>query len=265
MKTVNKLGFRWLIALLVCLMTTSHANAEKFENYSSIGGSTERELIRTKEIKCKYYYHCGPTSTIELTMLTADGETTAAFGDSSINYDVGAVGTFEQMLKRGEDFNKNGLSSAITEMIKKGEEYKGGKIRIVFPMIDYGYTGTFNNIEISVHEQNERLSTATRDEYTGGVTGFTGSVTIEKYSPSTMKGSYSGTLYRYVDANLPYRGPLPHQRVKIIVGAGTGSVNGEFTIINPWKDDDRISDGIDYQSAIVDPMKDDIKRMVDKR
>jgi len=197
-------------------------------------------------------------------MLTADGETTAAFGDSSINYDVGAVGTFEQMLKRGEDFNKNGLSSAITEMIKKGEEYKGGKIRIVFPMIDYGYTGTFNNIEISVHEQNERLSTATRDEYTGGVTGFTGSVTIEKYSPSTMKGSYSGTLYRYVDANLPYRGPLPHQRVKIIVGAGTGSVNGEFTIINPWKDDDRISDGIDYQSAIVDPMKDDIKRMVDK-
>ncbi len=95
-------------------------------------------------------------------------------------------------------------------------------------MIDYGYSGTFNNILITTSSSGLKLKTAKKDEFSEGHTGFTGTITIEEYSPYVMKGSYSGELYSYVGTNAPYRGPLPSKREKQIKISATGSVNGEF-------------------------------------
>ncbi len=67
-----------------------------------------------------------------------------------------------------------------------------------------------------------------------------------------MAGSYSGTLYSYVETNAPYRGPSPDQQVKQFKIDRNGSINGEFNILSPWEDDDRMNEGIDFQSGRFD-------------
>ncbi len=246
-------GATLLIAFAVGLIPVSDTFADTFENYSAVGGNTERAPNRKKGKGCTNYYFCGPTSTIELTMLTS--------GDVSLNYDVGENGTFEKMMKYGEDFQKSGVLSLTDKILKKKAEHEAQKITIVLPMIDYGYSGTFNNVKISVTEKNETFTSAKRDEYSGMYSEFTGSVTIEEYSPYNMAGTYSGTLYSYVETNAPYRGPSPDQQVKQFKIDRNGSINGEFNILSPWEDDDRMNEGIDFQSAMVDPMKNDIKKL----
>ncbi len=242
--------------LLSGLYAENQAYAEPFENYSAFGGEVERDPNRQKGKGCSRLYYCGPTSTVTLSMHASDQD--------AFNYNMGEKGTFEQMMQRGEEY-KNFDALSMTEKIEKSRAaHNAPKIKIVFPMIDYGYSGTFNNILITTSSSGLKLKTAKKDEFSEGHTGFTGTITIEEYSPYVMKGSYSGELYSYVGTNAPYRGPLPSKREKQIKISATGSVNGEFNILSPWKGDARMNDGIESPLAIVDPMKNDIKRLAAK-
>lgn len=255
--------FRWSVVVVfafVSMIGARTAYADPFKNYSSYGAEVDREPNRKKRKNCSKYYYCGPTSTIELSM-HGSGETGSISDDilGTAGYDIGENGTFEQLMKGGS-FNKQ---AAIMEKIAKTRAAdEGQKIKIVIPMIDYGYSGTFNNILIKTSKSEDTYQTQKRNQY-GDHIGFTGSVTIEEYSPFVMKGSYSGQLYSYeFESGKDYRGPAwQRQPVKRVV---TGTLNGKFNVLSPWKGDERIEETVDYQSAIVDPMKNDIKRLASK-
>ncbi|PHR56107.1 MAG: hypothetical protein COA43_14350 [Robiginitomaculum sp.] len=260
MQNLMNLIFRWGVVVVfafVSMTSAGAAYADPFKNYSSYGGEVDREPNRKKRKSCSQYYYCGPTSTIELSM-HGSGETGSITDDilGTAGYDIGENGTFEQLTQGGSFKN---YSRVLEKIAKTRAADEGQKIKIVIPMIDYGYSGTFSNISIKASKSEDSYETLKRNQY-GDHIGFTGSVTIEEYSPFVMKGSYSGQVYSYeFESGKDYRGPAwQRQPVKRVV---TGTLNGKFNILSPWKGDDRINETIDYQSAVVDPMKNDIKRL----
>jgi len=242
-----------IFGLSLCyLFATSTAHAEPFKNNSAFGGEVERHPNQKKGKSCSKYYDCGPTTTLTLTLHATD--------ENASNYDTGENSTLEEMMQRGEDYKNLGPLSMAKQIANARAAHEGPEIHITLPMIDYGYSGTFENIKIKASKGGETLTTAKKDK-NGNHLGFTGSVTIEQYAPNVMKGSYSGELYSY-DLDEDFRGrawePVP------FILLATGTVSGEFNILRPWKNDGRVNENIDNQSAMVDPMKEDIKRLANR-
>jgi len=266
--------------IIVNMIVLENTYAESFNNYSSLGGSTSTGRSPNKKVSksCKTYT-CGPTSNIELSMLPSPNVDLK-------NYNIGGNSTLEQMMKMGEDIEKYGPTAAMGKMgipQRLGGETK--KINITFPMIDYGFSGSFNNILISVTEKKRGGSRRDTRRYKSVVQGltskdynqveYTGNIKIEKYTRFILKGSYSATLRKYKQ--------IPWEDVRLVgqpdrfcpaltdpstpactayTLEGTGKIEGQFNILSPWRDDDRLNKGIDTKSSFVDPLKNDIKGMV---
>jgi len=232
------------------------AHAQSFENYSPIGGEVSRHPFEKKNKSCSKLFTCGPTMSVTLTMHSSDADLS--------NYNLGENGSFEQMMERAQDYTKLGGAELAKQIEKSRAAHEAPKITIVFPMIDYGFSGTFDNILISENSSGSRLKSVKKNEFTEAHAGFTGTVTVIKYSPYVLQGSYTASLFEYDTTDAPYRGPLSPSQEPQIKLVTTGSINGEFNILSPWRGDERMNDGSESPIAIIDPMKDDIKRLAAK-
>ncbi len=234
--------------------------AESFTNYTALAGETQRSPNVKIRKNCKHYY-CGPISTINISM-------DSILEEDLHNYNAGDNNSFEQMIGKGEEVDKYAPAAVMKEMIEAQRRAENGtKITIKIPLIDYGYSGTFNNVLIKVSSKGEAYKSTIQDLVGGEVTELTGTVNIETYSPFVLKGSYTASLKQYKaidprELKCPaFSDPSTPPCIKFTL-EGTGSIDGEFNIVSPWKDDDRINDSLDINSSFVDPIKNDIKGML---
>lgn len=248
----NLLGMIAVISAL-WMAPNQEALAEDFSGASMWGDSIERRTAINKG--CTSYYFCAQVSIIKLSL------TNVQYPTQGMNYDIAGESTFETLMDISQ-----GDSDFIADQIAKGTARdKDGSIKITLPMIDYGYTGTFNEILITVNTPDGEVDTATRDLYDGDYTAFTGSVTIEKYDTFTLKGSYSGTLNQYdpiyPDGKVPYYGPLPSNRVQQYKLGRSGNISGEFNIISAWREDERIVETMDMRGGMGGSLLSEIDRL----
>jgi len=223
--------------VLINIFLSTLIKAETFKSHvftSYLKSYPQQKVSRA----CKKFT-CGPTTIIYLDLNGAN---------SSLhpNYGMGEKGFFAQMMNIGEAMDNQGVSGVINHTLSQRKVHSKpsslhDKTTISLPMIDYGFTGSFNNILITVS------NTQPRYKYSSSVMGltnkdssqiFVGTVAIDEYTPFVMRGSYSAKLNRYgdipiKDQNCPaFSDPStpPCQIRKLI---GTGKINGTFSINTP--------------------------------
>ena len=108
------------------------------------------------------------------------------------------------------------------------EEIDGGEVSIAMPLVDYGYSGSFDRASISVTMSGDRKCRAVGPPDQNQMTPLTGRVTIEEYSPSVLIGSFSASLVESAT------GPDGQGYQK-----SCGTVNGQFTSVAPFLADER--------------------------
>lgn len=114
----------------------------------------------------------------------------------------------------------------------------GSQVGIVIPLIDYGYSGTISNASIYVDMSGGRTWRAIGPPNAQDRTRLTGRVTIDEYSPFTIRGSFVAPLAEFVETVY-----TPRQ-----------TVSGTFTSVAPWLADERTEMLLDS----VQDMADDI-------
>ena len=250
-----------LTALISMLALPTLAIAGPFSNHSKAAGHVERNPDRKKSEGCDYY-HCGPTTVILLSPISLPLGMGSAlnFGTGEIdfldgNYRTGQNGS----LKNAKEYEKTsqlGLMAYVDAYMKEAASSNEiAQIEITIPMIDYGFTGSFQNIRIEMNTTDDRnYRSVILNTQTGEHASFTGSVNIEHYSPFALKGSYSGSLNIYEAIR-----PMPPPGRPLIRLASSGALKGQFNILRPVNGDERIIN--DVQATIVDPMRNDIKQM----
>jgi len=155
---------------------------------------------------------------------------------------------FSGMAKAGA----GGLGEDWMAAARRADSQDGAEVHIIIPLIDYGYTGSFNNAEITVSRANSGVYQAVgpEDVIPGQDVGYplSGHVTIERYSPTVLKGSFSAAL---VDMS----------RVPITKALNPtlpihASIKGDFNIVAPWQGDNR--NGLTSPYEDVEQLKQDM-------
>ena len=175
---------------------------------------------------------CGPTTSIYLTLMPgpfADGFQTTGTGG-------GLAQVMQQFMAMGENgpfATDQGLKDAFGE----AAAMEGSYVQLLFPAIDYGFTGTFNDAKIEVNGgegHGEYEARGPRDIQTGRgrLFPYSGKVTIEEFTPFMLRGSFSGQLTDLSTVDFDTFGDdqsLPVQR----------EISGRFAISAPWEGDRR--------------------------
>jgi len=181
---------------------------------------------------------CGPMTSISLELLPGgmfgSGWTSSGRG--------GTFGQFAGMMSGMAQIGQQDFNDQMKKAVDAQDSMDGAKISIRFPLIDYGFTGNFDNANIVVSARGGDTLRAIGPGDTQPGPGrrypLSGRVSIEKFTPWEMSGTYSGSLVNVDRLNLVGDDPsLPIDK----------TVSGRFHIVAPWKDDDR---------AIVEPAED---------
>jgi len=171
---------------------------------------------------------CGPRIAISLEVRPG-GLATAGHATADGGALAQLMGQFQAMAAIGSNKGAQGLEDAA----KRISALDGNSVGIVIPMIDYGFTGTFNNAHLSVAmgDGNVYQAIGPEDGKPGPEVAFplSGTVTIEEYTPMVMRGTFSGDLVRPEMITTPDPVlPVLHQ------------VSGSFQAVSPWIKDARI-------------------------
>jgi hypothetical protein len=174
---------------------------------------------------------CGPSTRISL--VTVPGILSSV---SQATGRGGAFGQFMSMLSGVADVGPMEVADRYKKALERAGEYDGSFVNIDIPLIDYGFTGTFDNALISVSKkgggQFESIGPADIQPGPGQLFALAGSVTIEEFSTAVMRGTFSAALVDRDDiAAMGDDGSLP---VK-------GDISGRFQIAVPWVEDGRVS------------------------
>jgi hypothetical protein len=119
----------------------------------------------------------------------------------------------------------------------------GSAVSIVIPLIDYGFTGSFNNASISVRMSGERRWSAIGPADEQQRSRLTGRVTIEEYTPFVIRGSFVAPLAEFVPSGFPDQPPIFTPR---------DTITGSFTSVAPWLSDERTEIILDPQQQMAD-------------
>ena len=249
-----------LTALISMLALPTLAIAGPFSSPSNAAGHVERNPDREKNGGCNYY-HCGPTTVIRISPISLPLGMGSAlnFGTGEIDFIDGNYSTGQNgSLKKADEYEKTSqlvLKAYVEAYMKEAASSNEiAEIEITIPMIDYGFTGSFQNIRIEMSAIDDRsYRSAVLNTQTGEHASFTGSVNIEHYSPFALKGSYSSALNKYEAIR-----PMPPLGRPLIRLASSGNLEGQFNILSPMNGDERII--IDDHASIIDPMRNDIKQ-----
>lgn len=116
------------------------------------------------------------------------------------------------------------------------------QVRIRLPQVDHGFTGTIDNVLITVSGGGwpELVSRGPRNAARGGLAYYaaSGQMTIERYDPLEFRGSFRGGV-----VELPPPGVFKGQTPLDV----QATVSGRFTVGRPWEHDDR------YEPVLPDP------------
>jgi hypothetical protein len=148
----------------------------------------------------------------------------------------GVFGQFSSMMSGVAASDMFADSSKIEAAAERSKNTPGSHVSIAFPMIDYGFTGSFDNASLTVNAGPNQTykSLGPGDVQPGPGTRypFAGVVTIEEYTPWQMRGSFSGHLTNMDRLNLVGDDPsLPIHE----------NIHGTFNLIAPWQKDDRMA------------------------
>ena len=119
----------------------------------------------------------------------------------------------------------------------------GSAVSIVIPLIDYGFTGSFDNAAISVRMSGDRRWSAIGPADEQQRSRLTGRVTIEEYTPFVIRGSFVAPLAEFLPSGLPDQPPVFTPR---------DTVTGSFASVAPWLSDERTEIILDSQQQIAD-------------
>jgi len=254
------LKYRPVYFIMIVLLTSLKAESFKNNFFNAELRSAPNQTISEY---CREYT-CGPTTTITLYPNDVTG--------LSPNYEMGGKGFFKQMMNIGEAFGNEGASGVINHALKQHKvptkvSTIHDKTTMVLPLIDYGFTGSFSHILITVSNEEPRYGYSS---VTMGLTDkddfitYAGTVTIEEYSPFIIRGSYSTPLKRYEDINprdlqCPAFSDPSTPPCKIRKLMGTGNISGTFSISTPQGATNRYKQT--PSSDDLDPFISDIESM----
>ena len=145
------------------------------------------------EPSCGYPFKwraCGPMTRVSLRLMPG------TFGDLSAT--SGRGGFLAQMTGMLQASGQAVLDGGYGRWADQVTQIPGYEVRLHFPLIDYGYTGSFSNAYITAQMPDRKVleSIGPTDAIPGQGTRFplNGQVTITEYSPEIMRGSFSGTM-----------------------------------------------------------------------
>lgn len=169
------------------------------------------------------YSPCGPMMTISLGVMPGTYIIPGATNTSG-----GGAGQALGGLMAMAQTSAFDSQQRVQELSAVMEGVDGADVGIAMPLIDYGYTGTFDRASISVSMSGGRTCSAIGPPDSNGWTPLTGKVTIEQYSPSVLIGRFSAALMESVE------GPDGRGMYR-----SCGMVTGEFTTVAPFLEDER--------------------------
>ncbi len=194
-------------------------------------GSTVRSEGRKPPCKEAFVTtSCGPTTSVTLSVMPGlIGSTMQSTGRG------GVFGQYMSMLSGIAEVGALEASRRQREAYEKMAAVDGAEVHITIPLIDYGYSGRFNNAEISVSKAGGgsfvAIGPGDLQPGPGRVFPLSGSVSIEQFTPDLMQGTFSAALVDPADAeNLGEDEALPVRE----------QISGRFQIVAPWALDERI-------------------------
>ncbi len=175
---------------------------------------------------------CGPTTTINL-MLTS-----GSIGDMSQTTSQG--GAFGQFMGQLGAIAMGGVSNVTEELYANEARIaaaEGSRLTMTFPAIDYGFTGSFDNVRMTVNASRNSVYEALGPDIVPGPGRLfpdIGRVTIDEYTPLIMRGSFSAQLTdtSRFELSLDDEDPVPPAH---------RTISGRFTIAAPWRHDNRVT------------------------
>lgn len=173
---------------------------------------------------------CGPYTSISLSAVPG------MFG--SVEQTTGRGGEFGQFFSMLSGMAKMGPLAAgkkYQQALMRASELDGVTVNIAIPLIDYGYSGTFENAWITVSKKGgghyEAIGPRDIQPGPGAEYALSGKVTIDEFTPSVMRGSFQGQMIDPAsklglaeDATLPV----------------AASIAGTFQVVGTWQQDGRI-------------------------
>jgi hypothetical protein len=147
----------------------------------------------------------------------------------------GAFGQFTSMLMGVASVGPQESGAMMEEALKEYRSIEAAYVGITLPLIDYGFTGSFNNAALTVKGRGDAVYKAIgpQDIQPGPGTAYplAGKVTIEEYTPLVMRGRFSGDLVDINNLQLIGDDPaLPIYK----------HIEGRFQIVATWSGDERI-------------------------
>ena len=200
--------------------------ASILSTYEGTSAQMGRQETETPCYEAFRYMACGPVTTILLELnpglLGSNSHTTGtgAFSGQVVNMAAGSgeAGVLD-------------LDEEMARMAAVLDATEGSSVQITIPLIDYGFSGSFANAQMSVSAEDGGAYRAV-GIYSAQVRRYplTGQVTIEEYTPFVMRGSFSADLidFRLIDWT-----------IKNPVLSHHASVAGRFAIAAPWEGDRR--------------------------
>ncbi len=185
---------------------------------------------------------CGPMTRVSLKL--APG----TFGDLTAT--SGRGGFVAQMTGMLQASGQAVLSGSYQKWVEQVTEIPGHEIRLHFPLIDYGFSGSFSNAYITAQMPEGVLeSEGPTDVIPGRGTAFplNGKVTITEYSPEIMRGSFTGTMVNGED----YDSSSPNEQQTLPI---RHELEGYFVVAAPILNDRRVRrlDPSEYQDFRAD-------------
>ncbi|MEZ5552346.1 MAG: hypothetical protein R3E82_15790 [Pseudomonadales bacterium] len=171
------------------------------------------------------YQACGPRLEILLSVVpgtyAAPGQTTAAGGIAA------------QVFGGLQAMSATSLwdsQPVMQELVAQLDQIDGSNVSIAIPLIDYGFSGSFDNASIHVDMSGDRTFRAIGPPDASGWPPLTGQVTILEYTPFNLRGSFTAPLAEFV--------PSGSDAPAIYVRRDT--VHGTFNSVAPWQVDERV-------------------------
>ena len=169
---------------------------------------------------------CGPHLTVSLSLAPGTyiipGATTAQGGIAAQVF-----GGLQAMSRT----SMGDQTATLTYLDDHLDRIDASQVSIALPLIDYGFTGSFDNASITVAMSGERSLRTIGPPDASGRTPLTGQVTIEEYSPMQLRGSFSAPLAEFLPATSDATPPRYVRRE---------TITGRFQIVAPWLADERV-------------------------
>jgi hypothetical protein len=169
------------------------------------------------------YSACGPRLQINLELMPG---TYVSPGGANAQGGIAAqaMGGFQAMSQTSL-FDTEQTMKALQARV---DAIDGSAVNIAIPLIDYGFSGSVPNAAISVKMSGGRSWRAFGPPDEQGRTRLTGTVTIEEFTPTVIRGSFTAPL---AELEAGEQGPIYRSRQ---------TVTGTFTSVAPWQNDERV-------------------------